>query len=140
MAQLTAAQIADKWRRRLEGSSEDYRAGVEAVTTSPTELAAKKQDKMLAGIQAAVSSGKWAAGLRRVDLAAWKKATIEKGVARLAAGAAAGVGKFEDFMQDLLPFQQALQAKIDAMPDVTFEDGVNRMTAWARGMRSFKRS
>jgi len=137
---LTAQQVADKWRRRLEGASEDYRRGIEAVTESPTEAAAKKKDKMLAGITAAVNSGKWERGLRRVTLADWKQQTIEKGVSRLAAGAAAGQGKMQTFMEDLLPYQQALTAKIDSMPDVTFEDGINRMVAFARGMRDFKRS
>jgi len=136
---LSPQEVAAKWRRRLEGASEDYRIGVEAVTENPADKAIAKQDKMLAGITAAVNSGKWAAGLKRVDLAAWKKATIEKGVARLAAGAASGEAKMLDFMGALLPFQQSLQAKVDSMADVTFEDGVNRMVAWARGMREFKR-
>ena len=68
MARLTPEQAQEKHARRLKGSIEDIRLGVERVTTSPTQLAAAKQDKMKMRLLASIDSGKWSAGLKRVSL------------------------------------------------------------------------
>jgi len=67
MAKLTPTEVTEKHARRLKGSIEDMRAGIARVTASPTAAAAAKQDKMKAKINAAIDSGKWAAGLRSVS-------------------------------------------------------------------------
>jgi len=48
--------------------------------------------------------------------------------------------KVEAFFGELLPFQDGLKNTVDAMPDVTLEDSIQRMTTWTRGMADFKRS
>ena len=137
---VNAQQAAEKWKRRLQGSTEDIRIGVNAVTESPMERAAENPDKYLQGVQQSVSSGKWAAGLRRVSLQQWKDSTLNKGLARISSGAEGAVAKVTSFMGDLLPFEANLQSQVDQMPDVTLEDSIARATAWMRGMTGFKRS
>ena len=78
MGRLTAKEVQEKHARRLKGSIEDMRAGIERVTASPTAAAAAKQDKMKAKINAAIDSGKWAAGLRSVSLEEWKDKVTTK--------------------------------------------------------------
>ncbi len=136
---LSPEEFAEKHARRLKGSIEDIRSGVEKVTDSPTNKAAAKQDKMLTNLQAAVSSGKWAARLRAVPLDEWKKKTLDKGLGRIASGIDGAHDKQVQFAQQLLPYEASLQDSVNKLPDLTLEDSVNRATAWIRGMSKFTR-
>ena len=136
---LSPSAIAEKHARRTIGASQDLIAGVNSVTVSPTEQAAKKQDKLIQNWTDAVQSGKWARGLRAVSLDDWKKAMIEKGAPRVAAGIANSRAKIEAFFAELLPYQADLSAKISQMPDLTLEDSIARMTAQVRGMSNFRK-
>lgn len=139
MAKVTATEFGEKWARRLSGSTEDIRTGLGKVTESPTAKAAGKQEKMLANLSAAVRSGKWANGLKRVSLEEWKRAAIDKGVPRIASGAAAAESKMADFGAELLPHIDRGVESIKAMPDVTIEDSIARMNAFIRHMAKFTR-
>lgn len=140
MAKLTAIEFQEKHARRLKASTEDMRRGIDRVTESPTAKAATKQDKMLANLTQAVSSGKWAAGLKRVSLDEWKRKTRDVGVNRVAAGIDAAKEKVVSFAEDLLPHIDRGREKITAMPDITLDDSINRMTTMCRHMATFKRS
>lgn len=136
----TPQQIAEKWSRRLTQSTADIERGVNAVTESPMEKAIAKKDKAIQNYQAAMNSGKWEAGLRRVSLQQWKNDTINKGIQRITAGANAAQPKVAAFMAELLPYQQNLKAELDNLADNTLEDSIQRMVTWTRGMANFRRS
>lgn len=140
MAKVTPQQFAEKWGRRLQSATPDITNGVNRVDTAPTEKAASKKDKMLTNLTQAVQSGKWEAGLRRVTLADWKKSTIEKGIPRIAQGAAGATGKVTNFASQLLPYQDTLVSQVKSMPDLTLEDSIARMNTFVRGMAKFTRS
>ena len=70
----------------------------------------------------------------------WKDKTISKGIGRIALGASEAEGDFQDFMAQLIPFQETLQAEIDTMPDTSLEDSIARQAAWTRGMAEFQRT
>lgn len=139
MAKITPSEFAEKYARRLKGSVEDIRKGLEKVSVSPTELAAKRKDKMKARINEAIDSGKWENNLKKVTLDEWKTKAIEKGVSRIASGVDGAVKKMEDFANQLLAYQDSLKAKIKAMPDMTLEDRIARATAWIREMSKFRK-
>lgn len=138
MAKMTGQQMAAKWRQNLSASTTFIQQGVQAVQDSPTEKAAASGEKMLRGITAAVQSGKWGRRLREVSLAQWKERTIQVGIPRIAQGAAASEGKFATFATRLLAFQDRLVQQVDAMPDLTLEDNINRMVTFVRGMSEFR--
>jgi len=140
MAKLTAAEFQDKHARRLKAATEDMRRGIDRVTENPCEKAAAKQDKMLTNLTASVTNGKWAAGLKRVSLEDWKKKARDIGVNRVAAGIDGAKDKTIAFAEQLLPHIDREKAKIAAMPDVTLDDNINRMTSFIRGMAGFKRT
>jgi len=139
MAKLTAAEFQEKHARRLKAAVEDVRKGIDRVTESPTLKAVAKKDKMLTNLTASVQSGKWEAGLKRVTLEDWKKQARDVGVNRIAAGIDAASVKVVAFAEQLLPHIDAQVAKIKAMPDITLEDSISRMTTFVRGMAEFKR-
>ncbi|KKN26662.1 hypothetical protein LCGC14_0872290 [marine sediment metagenome] len=140
MSKLTPQQFQEKHARRLKGAVNDIKEGIDRVTENPCEKAAAKQDKMLTNLTAAVQSGKWAAGLKRVDLATWKQKARDIGVNRIAAGIDGAKDKVIKFAEELLPHIDREQAKLAGMPDVTLDDNINRMTSFVRGMANFKRS
>jgi len=140
MARLTATEFQEKHARRLAASVEDVRNGIDKVTVNPCELAAAKQEKMLANLTAAVNDGRWAAGLKRVSLEDWKKSAKEIGVGRIASGINAAKSKVIAFAEQLLPHIDAGVSKLKGMPDITLEDNIQRMVSMTRHMASFKRT
>ena len=139
MARVTPEEFQEKHARRLKGATEDIRRGVERVTEAPTLKAAAKKDKMKANLNAALDSGKWERGLKRVTLDEWKGKTIDKGIGRISAGIDAAAPKVVAFAQELLPHIDAQKQAIAKLPDVTLEDNINRMTSFIRGMAKFQR-
>lgn len=131
-------QVADKWATNLGGAATAIKDGVNGVTTAPTALAAAAEGRYISGVQAAVASGKWQAGLNRVSLQDWKDSMLQKGLARVGPGAAAAKGKFAAFMQQLLPYQQQLIASLPPRGDLNAN--IQRMVAMAQGMHNFRRS
>lgn len=140
MSKLTASEFQEKHARRLKAAVEDVRKGIDRVTENPCEKAAAKQDKMLTNLTAAVTGGKWAAGLKRVSLEEWKKKARDIGVNRIAAGIDGAKTKVIAFAEQLLPHIDAGQTKIKTMPDVTLDDNINRMTTFVRHMAGLKRT
>ena len=140
MARLTPQEFQEKHARRLSGAVEDVKKGIARVTTNPCEQAAAKADKMLAGITAAVTEGRWAAGLRRISLEQWKDKATNIGAGRIATGIAGAKDKVIAFAEQLLPHIDAGIAKIKGMSDLSLEDNINRMVTFTRHMASFKRT
>lgn len=136
---MDATTVADKWSRRLKGASQDIKNGVNAVTTSPGALAVKKQDKLRQNFIDAVDSGKWARRTGSLDLNDWKDAVINKGLSRLSSGVDGAMSKVTSFLQDFLPFVYNQADKVNQMPDVTFDDSINRMVAMATAMHNYQR-
>lgn len=140
MAKLTPQEFQEKQARRLKAAVEDVRRGIDRVTENPCEKAAAKQDKMLMNLTAAVSSGKWAAGLKRVSLEDWKRKARDIGVNRIAAGIDGAKDKVISFAEVLLPHIDRGKDKIKSMPDVTLDDNINRMTTFIRHMSELRRT
>lgn len=126
---LNANQISDKWNRRMKGSVSDIQAGVDSVTENPAEKAIMKQDKMLQNLTKAVNDGRWAGGLRKVTLSDWKQKTKEKVGQRLASGVDGAMGKRQRFDAYLVDTMNQVLPQVQNMPDMTFEDSVNRVRA-----------
>lgn len=135
----TPQQYADRWTTGLSGSTQKITDGVNSITVSPTTQAAAAQAKMLQNLTAAVNSGKWANNLKKVTLADWKTAMLDKGVPRISTGATAANGKMAAFAQQLLPYEATLQQTVRAMPNLTLTDAKARAVAWIDGMSKFSK-
>ncbi len=140
MARVNPVEFQEKHARRLKAAVPDIQKGVEGVTSSPTEAAAAKADKMLANLTASVQSGKWARNLKRVSLSDWKEKMIVKGIPRISAGIDGAKAKTIAFAEDLLPHVDAGVAKIKNMPDLSIQDSIARAGAFIMHMSEMKRS
>lgn len=137
MAKLTPEEFQEKHARRLKASTTDITKGIERVTVAPTKLAAAKIDKMKAHLDEAFASGKVKRNLEAVTLDEWKRKALDVGVGRIAMGIDASSAKVVSFAAKLLPAIDAAAAKVKAMPDLTLEDSINRMTTMVREMSKF---
>jgi len=134
-----AQEIAKKWQRNLAGSTESIRQGIQAVAVSPTEKAAQQADAYLLGVQQSVADGKFQSGLRRVSLDDWKRAALEKGVPRIASGAAAAQSDVADFLTEFLPHVERGQQILESMPRGDLQQNIARAVAMIEHNSKFRR-
>lgn len=139
MSKLTPKQAQEKHARNLKASVPDITIGVDAVTEAPGKKAAAKQSKMLANLTAAVNDGTWASRVSAVTLEEWKTQMKTKGIPRISAGIDGSAAKTEDFFSQLFTYQDQIKPSLDAMPDLTLEDSIARMTKWVRDMAKFSK-
>lgn len=130
---LDPAQMAATWVQQM-GSPQTqtrYKNGVQAVTTSPTALAASPEatQNYLNGIQQAVASGKRQASLNAVSLQSWQSTTINKGAPRLGTGAAASQNKFQTAMTKWAPIYTQISQQVAQMPKGGLANAVARSQA-----------
>lgn len=140
MARVSPQEYAEKWGRRLKGSTEDIRRGVSRVTEAPGVAAAKAADRYASGVADAVTSGRWQQRVGAVSTEEWKTKTIQKGVARIGQGVDSAMVSQADMATKLLADVDAAASKANAMPKGTIEDSIARMSTFAREMHQRSRS
>lgn len=140
MSQLSVQDILNRWKTRTAASTNEYKAGVMAVTENPAQKAIQAIPKYQAGVQAAIDSGKLQRGLSRVTLQSWQQAAATTGAARLATGVQKGETKMNNFLTQFIPFQANVTASVRAMPSTTPEDREARMLEQVRRTRKFVRT
>jgi len=138
MSKLTPAEATAKHARNLKAAIPDIQRGVDRVTENPGVKAAANKDKWVAKLMDPAIQDKWERNTRALDLGAWKDITKKKVSSNLASGVDAAAPKMNNFYTQLFPFQDSLVARINAMPDLTLEDSIARMTTMVRGMAEFK--
>ncbi len=138
MAMPTPQQAANNWARGMANSTEKIRTGIQAVTESPTAKAAARADAYAQGVQRAVAERRYQDGLEAVTLEDWKRASLEKGVNRIAGGAEASKPKFANFMTEFLPHVQAGVAQLPERG--TTEQNIDRAVQMMRHNAKFRRS
>lgn len=137
-ARKSAATVAQKWSTNLAASTPQMTAGVQGVTTSPTQLAAAQSQAYVQGVQQAVSSGKWQQRLQNVTLGQWQQAYITKGIPRVQQAAATDKGKVQNAFTPLLNYVYNLRDQINSsMPRGTLAQNVQRAVANIQGMSQY---
>lgn len=138
MAKLTPQQIVDKQIKNASNAVQDYRNGVNNVTENPMAKAAAAIPKMRNNFNAAIDSGKVAAGFNSVGLNTWKQQASKKGGDNYVAGVTAAKGKMLAFQTQIGPFRDALRAQLQQMPTDTLDQRLAKMVANAQGMHTFQ--
>lgn len=128
-----------KWKTNMGGAGEKMKAGVQAVTVSPTQAAAQAVDKYLAGVQDAVTSGRLVAGLQSVSTTDWQNSMIQKGIPNMQNGVRNLDARAQAAMSDVLTYTQTVSDQIRSMPNATDNDAKNRMMKAFDLMKAYKR-
>lgn len=134
MGMPTPQEAAAKWQQNLSGAGQRITDGVNRVTTSPGQAAARQKAQYVAGVQA--KADKWASNVAKVTTADWQQAVIQKGVPRIASGATAAQPKVEAFMGRFLPHMASVVSALP--PRGGIDQNINRMVATVRGAAAFK--
>lgn len=134
MARVNAQQWLQKWGNNLQNSGQYITAGVQRVTTAPGQLAAAAQDRYVAGVQLAASSGKWAAKVSAVSLSAWQDSMIKKGLPRIATGVQQAQATKQAAITTLLSNVDAAAANANSLPKGGLAQGIARATAFMTSM------
>ena len=131
------AQTVQRWRDSAAQGQSRYQEGVQATQVDVVGRAVAAQPKMLANVTQAITSGRWARRLQEVGTQGWKAKTLAK-VGNYSTGIAAGADEYQRAMQTWLPIIQSAAASVQSMPNASFQDSLNRMTAYATALHNAK--
>jgi len=131
------ATTVQRWQQSAGMGQARYTEGVQATQKDVVALAVAAQPKLLTNFQQAVQSGFWARRLQARGTQGWKTQTIAK-AANYATGIAAGVADYQSAMQTWLPIIQSAAASVAQMPNTSFQDSLNRMSAFATALHNAK--
>lgn len=134
---VTPEQATTKWTSRLQQATTEMQQGVARVTKAPGADAAAKFDKWLAGVQA--GAAKWRRNVANVSLQDWQNAMTNIGIPRVGQGATQKASKYTAFASDFYPFLGQAMARVNAMPDATFEQRLAKSTAMQQALHNYKR-
>lgn len=131
MATKSAQQALAAWKQAMANpqTSQNYVAGINAVTESPMEKAAAAADQYQAGVMQAVASGKFAANLRAVPLSTYKQNAVAVGAPRLATGAQKASPKYERFVNKYAPVWAQMQDAAKAVQGTGMGAAVQKFQA-----------
>jgi hypothetical protein len=138
MAHGTPTEVAQKWAQRSQAAAPEYTAGVNRVTVAPGERAAAASATWLARLNDPQTKAKFERKVRAVTLEHWKSAASQYGASRYAQGVAAKEQKFAAAMVPLLAYIDNAVAQVKAMPNVTFEDRLQRSRAMQTLMHNYQ--
>lgn len=136
---VDAATAAQRYVAGASQGQQRFVEGVQNTQKDPTALAIAQQNKMLANVTAAITSGRYARGLSRVGKAGWQAATVAK-AANYAVGIQAGAQKYEQAIGPVLSQIASLQSQIASMPNSTIQDAINRSAAFQMGLHNWAAS
>jgi len=131
------ATTVSRWVQSAGAGQQRFQEGVQATQVDVVGKAIAAQPKLLTNFQQAVSSGRWASKLAAVGNAGWKQATLAK-ASNYATGIVAGESKYQQAMQTWLPLIMSAAASVQGMPNTSFQDSLNRMSAFATALHQAK--
>ena len=138
MAKVNASEYAEKWGRRLKGSTEDIRRGINRVSKAPGESAAEQIELMKANVMRSLEDGTWERNVRAVSLEDWKDKILNKGLQRIGAGVDAAQTKQVAMAEKLLAAVDASVEVVNRTPRGDIETNIARMVTFAREMNKRK--
>jgi len=98
---------ADKWVRRAGQAGPDYARGVQNPRTSWEEATKAATEAQAAGVQQAISEGRFEKGVSKAGNAKWQRKAVTIGSQRFGPGVAAAKGDYE---AGFAPFASVIQA------------------------------
>jgi len=105
----SASSAASKWVSRAQGAGQAYTDGVNNPKNPWAATTASSDKNWAAGVQSAVSDGRFAKGVNAAGDAAWKAGAVNKGAARYPQGVSQAQTKYSSGVQPYLDKLSSLQ-------------------------------
>jgi hypothetical protein len=134
---LDAATAAQRWQSAASTAQTRFTEGVQNTQKDPTALAAAQAQKMLNGVQQAITSGRWQRRLSEVGQAGWKSATLAK-ANNYSTGIQASGSKYQQGYGAFAAYMQPYQNQIAGMPKNSLADSIARATAWIQNAANYR--
>lgn len=128
------------WQQGFSSSGAKYQRGVQNVKTAPNTKAAAALPRWIASVNSKAVQDKFVSKNNAVTLQAWQQATTQYGVQNLSRGATKGQPKYAAFASQFYPYLSTGLAQINAMPNVTLQDRIQRAVAMMTYNASFKQA
>lgn len=135
---MTAQEIAAKQISRAKAAIGDYKKGIQAVTESPTAIAARNVDKWFSGLQKAKDEGTYVDGCNAVSLQSWQDSALTKGAANMAGGLDKSIDKVIDFQEQRAAFQQRIDSQLASTPRGDLSTNLQRAMTQMQEMAKFR--
>lgn len=100
------SEIVDKWKRRAGAAGQDYAAGVSRPRRSWAQATNDAAEAQAAGVQQAISEGRFQKGVQAAGDAKWARKAQQVGAARFGSGVAAAS---QDYQQGFAPFASVIE-------------------------------
>lgn len=136
---VDASTAGAAWVQGAQQGTTKWVDGIQNTAKDPTALAVAQQGSMLANVTQAITSGRWAAGLRKAGKAKWQSNSLAK-QANYGAGVAQGESAYIAAMSTWLPFMATVQSSIASMPKGTLAASQARANAWSSALYNKKRT
>jgi hypothetical protein len=127
---ISPDQLTKNWQQGMTNNVKKIQDAVGRVTENPAQKAMAAKDKWVQGVQRAANEGRFEAGLSNVTLQDWKNNTIQKIGERMQGGVTAAGPKFQKFASYLISTVNAAKSVVDAMPNMTLNDSIQRAAAF----------
>ena len=88
-------KVASKWSTVTPQRSADYQEGVQSPRRSWSQATADAAENYQAGVNEAISQGRFQKGVQAAGDGAWREGVVKKGVTRWPQGVMLGKGKYQ---------------------------------------------
>lgn len=122
----TAQQAAQNWQQSAGRAATAFQQGIEGYNGDWAGATVGQEAALLTGVQEAITSGRWRAGVQRTGTAGWKSKTVAKignystGFSAGAQDQASAIGKIMGALGNIVP---------NLPPRGTYEQNKARATA-----------
>lgn len=134
----SVSRVAQKWARRAGSAGQEYAEGVANTPKSWQANTQAAEKNFAAGVQAAVSAGRFGKGVARAGDTKWKKNATEKGPMRFAQGVQSAEG---DYASQVGPFLELIgRTNLPERGPTGSEGNYGRVAAIGKALRQLSQS
>jgi len=130
--------MAANWTTGVQNNSAKWLAKYLAPSVLFNANPTASQAAWVAGVTAAAAAGSYATGMSSVNLTTVATNATTYGAANYAASGTKKAANYSAKTPALAAAITSVRATVSAMPNATLQDRINRMTAWANGMATYK--
>lgn len=131
----SAATAAANWTASAGRAATAFSEGVQSTTKDQAALAVAQQATLVANFNAAVNSGRWAAGVQRRGTPYWKQQTQAK-AANYSQGFTAGASNFQSAIGKIIQAESSIVNSLPPRGDIN--QNLQRANAFALGLHQLK--
>lgn len=134
VTKIDPTQLAKDWATKMAAAGPRMKAGAEALTTAPGQAAAAASGRWVTAVSQAEPQFK--RNVAAVSLQQWQSDFVDKGVARVGAGAQKAENKFAQILGKILQNENSIVPNLPARGDT--EANIARSGEFQRRMAATK--